>query len=159
MKRLIKTMLADLEAIPGIKKDLGYFFFGVPDQIDNNILTAGGVFIKPRSNTSRPITTGIKEQNDIRLEIIVAKQTKVENYKNAQETPIEFLVRMIENTDEAGSLMTNTIKYTLRKYIRRYGKQQTTMSIDYDSREFSNKGVVTATISLDVTDIYNIQLS
>lgn len=159
MKKLLKTILTDLENIENIKKDIGYFYLGIPDRVDNKVLDSGMLCLRPDLNTSVPITTGIKEQNDIDLKIIVAKQMKNKNYRNAQETGDEFMMRVIEDTDENNSLKTNTIKYTLRQNIRNYGKKQNDMSITYDSQEFTNAGVITATINLSVVDIYNINLS
>lgn len=159
MRTLVKQILTDLENIDGIKKDINHFIFGRPSKLDSATALKGAIMVYPRFNRSEPITTGIKESNEIELEFIIAKKVTNNNYINAQETATEWMVRVIEDTDNTNSLKTNTIKYTLRKNIRNYGKKQRQMQIEYDSKEFKNQGVVTATISLYVTDIYNIDLS
>lgn len=155
MNHIINKMLTDLEA--GIdKKDLQYFYFGfdkssVPGE---DILIKGAVFVNPIGTDVTAITTGLRDKETNSIEIIVAKQTKMFNYSNAQsETGLAFSCRVIDGRDASGNLLPNTIRYIIRNNLRCYGILQPVIEIKYDVNRITTRACITSAIKISGVDV------
>jgi hypothetical protein len=117
--------------------------------LPETVLLNGVIGVVPRTTEINPATTGVNDEDSINIDIILAKIIKNEFYRNAQKVSgDEYLARVMDGRNEDGSIKTDTIRYITRNNMRRYGTRQGSFSIEYNTEEFENYALVSATLSL-----------
>lgn len=148
MNHFIDLILRDLEN--GLdKQDVQYFHFGKPYEMPKELVINGAIAVEPVSTDISPVTTGITDEDLYTVRIILLKNTQGEVYKNAQkETGAQFLTRVMEGRDSAGTLQTNTIRHIVRSNFRQWGLLQPEVGIEYDTNDSNVEGVASAVMTL-----------
>jgi hypothetical protein len=154
MNYVITKLLKKLE--DGLNRnDVQYYYFGIPD-VDNafeNIVGKGLIAVEPLSTSTTSITTGLQDEDTYSIAIHLTKKIRG-NARNAQIEPgAQYLTRVMEGRDEdAGTALTNTIKYIVRNNFRTLGLMETGVEIDYESNIFDLEGAFSATMTIGVIE-------
>lgn len=159
MNYIIDKILEDLEE--GLnKRDVQYFLFGMPEtEISKIVFNKGVIMIKPISSDIVAVTTGITDEETHSIEIILAKNMQTKVYRNAsQETGEHFLVKVMDGRDSNNDLLTDTIRYIIRRNLKDYGIRQPAISIAYDDGRVELEGIVTATMTITQEEHYSQQI-
>lgn len=148
MTGLIKKLKTDLEN--GIsKQDVQYYYLGIPDDLAKDQLLKGVIAINAKQQSVNAVTTGITELENNEIEVILLKSMQTQVYKNAQiETGQWFTTRVMCGTDDSMNLLTNTIRYIVRKFMKSYGSRQPQIQIVIDDKRVNVEGCVTATLTV-----------
>jgi len=159
MNYVINQILKDLENELN-SRDVQYFFFGKPEtEVSKDVFNKGAVFVSPLNTGIVAVTTGITDEETHSIEIILAKNMQTKVYKNAQqETGVSFLTKVMDGRDENNNVLTDTIRYIVRRHLREYGIRQPAVSIEYDTEQFKAEGVVTATMTMTQEEHYAQQI-
>ena len=156
MKNIIDKMLVDLESNMN-KDDVQYFVYGLPNiQVYKEMLRKGAIFIKPVTSSITPITTGITDEGQNEIDIVLAKDMQIKVYRDPkQETGDKFLNRVMDGREADGSPKTNTIRYIIRNNLQKYGVLQPSVAITYDDNRIDSMATVTATMTVSQFEHYS----
>lgn len=159
MTGLINKLKNDLENAIN-KQDVRYFYFGMPKNLSKEQLMYGVIMINPVSQTVNAVTTGITEQEENSIEVILAKQVQSEVYRNAQsETGQSYLARVMCGTDDNLNLLSATVRQVVRNHMKNYGSMQPVIDITFDDNRIELEGVVTATMTVTQQNLTQQNLS
>ena len=158
MDRIIRALLEDLENVLGPKGNgkVIHYYYGLPEEMPQNVSTNGGVFIQPVSSQSTPVATGLRDRMEDKTEIVLAKGARVQRYRKADEADgLAYLTRVMSGTDSKGQRLTDTILYTVRANFQDYGERQPNLDIAWDDNRFNQSDIVTATLTITQENIQN----
>lgn len=163
MKALLNEVKTDLEAALD-KKDVRYYSIGIPFRFDSKqVLSGGAIFLVPLTTNIESVTTGLNDQETHSFQIILAKSYQDTMYKNAQEElGIPYLLKVVDDRNADRSLKTNSIRYVVRKNMRKWGIKQNELDIEYDTQALGDNiadGYISATITVNQLDINNQPLT
>ena len=155
MEYIIDLILQKLEE--GISKaDVKNYLFGIPSEMGDNLSNSGAICVGPMATDITPETTGVRDRDDNDIEIVVVKNFKTMQYRDAEsEGAMRFLTRIIDGRNADGSRKTDSIVYILRNNMRTFGIRQPSISINYRDNRYDKEGVVTASLRLRQEAISN----
>ncbi len=129
------------------KVDIQQYMYGMPQELGDNI--GGLIIVNPVNTTITPMATGIIDQDEDVIEVVLAKSYKTSVYQNAaQAGDVEFLTRIMRGKDINNDFLSNSIVYIIRSNFKRYGINQPSLSINWHDNRFSKEGLVAATLTI-----------
>jgi len=146
MNYAIPKIIEDLRGVIS-KNDVQTYMYGRPLELGDTL--GGMVIVNPVSTEIKPIATGVLDQDEDTIEIILVKSFKTSVYQNASQSgDVEFLTRVMRGKDANNNLLTNSIVYVVRNNFRSYGINQPSMTINWSDNRFNKEGIVVATLTL-----------
>lgn len=160
MNLLMDQIKTDLENAIN-KKDVVYVYIGNSEAASKQNLEKGIIVLQPLNTTLTPVTTGILVEGVGNFKIIFAKSIQDEINTNAQrESGTEWLMRVMEGRNSDGTLQSNTGAYVVLSNLRKWGKLQNSVQINYDTNDILDTagGVIQGNITIAQRDIFNQSL-
>lgn len=153
MNYAIPKMIEDLKASIS-KSDVATYMFGLPLELGDTL--GAMIIVNPSSTTITPIATGMIDEDEDTIEVILVKNYKTTTYQNASQAgDMEFLTRVMRGKDANNDLLGSSIVSILRSNFKRYGINQPQFSINWNDNRFEKEGLVASTLTIQQNSLGN----
>jgi hypothetical protein len=132
MKYIIDQIKTVIQA--GLGTKIQYYYIGRPQILPKEVAMRGYIAIDPMSDETS-LTQTQTDMGVYRVMVMVGRDVRNEWNQLPQKVgTTKWLMEIVQNTDDAGLLKTDTIKYILRNNLTQIGKTHI-MSISYEDVE------------------------
>jgi hypothetical protein len=153
MNYSIPKMIEDLKNSIS-KNDVQSYMYGLPLELGDTI--GALIIVNPVSTEITPRATGVIDQDEDLIEVILVKSFKTSTYQNASQAgDVEFLTRVMRGKDTNNDLLPNSIVSIIRSNFKKYGINQHSLSINWSDDRFSKEGLVAATLTIRQNSLGN----